>query len=174
MRSGHCHLREGMRLFRLDRVLEAEMLGRLLRVRRVSIPPGAVLSSGQYARRPVVGRGAAGDQFGGVARTATISGALPGASRRRDALRCSTWSLEWPARGAAGLDCSFVVQRPSTGTRSNSVPRRSPPLQPYGRRDIVGESGKLWGRGKFAGGLASLGKTRIASGSASRTRRRNR
>ena len=27
-------------------------------------------------------------------------------------LRCSTWSLEWPARVLAGLDCSFVVRRP--------------------------------------------------------------
>jgi hypothetical protein len=28
-------------------------------------------------------------------------------------LRCSTWSLEWPARLLAGLDCSFVVRRPA-------------------------------------------------------------
>jgi hypothetical protein len=28
-------------------------------------------------------------------------------------LRCSTWSLEWPARVLAGLDCSFVVRRPT-------------------------------------------------------------
>jgi len=28
-------------------------------------------------------------------------------------LRCSTWSLEWPARVLAGLDCSFVVRRPA-------------------------------------------------------------
>src|SRR5215216_7787086 len=28
-------------------------------------------------------------------------------------LRCSTWSLEWPARVLAGLECSFVVQRPA-------------------------------------------------------------
>jgi len=28
-------------------------------------------------------------------------------------LRCSTWSLEWPARVLAGLDCSFVVRHPA-------------------------------------------------------------
>jgi hypothetical protein len=28
-------------------------------------------------------------------------------------LRCATWSLEWPARLLAGLDCSFVVRRPA-------------------------------------------------------------
>ena len=28
-------------------------------------------------------------------------------------LRCSTWSLEWPARVLAALDCSFVVRRPA-------------------------------------------------------------
>ena len=28
-------------------------------------------------------------------------------------LRCSTWSLDWPARVLAGLECTFVVRRPA-------------------------------------------------------------
>ena len=34
-------------------------------------------------------------------------------TERGTLLRCSTWSLEWPARVLAGLDCSFVVRRPT-------------------------------------------------------------
>ena len=111
--AGHCHLRGGMRLFRLDRVLEAELLDDTF-VRPEGLDsPGAVLSS--VASTP-------GDEWSvevlletsaedarwqlptiGLALEQTEGGTL---------LRCSTWSLDWIARVLAGLDCSFVVRRP--------------------------------------------------------------
>ena len=111
---GHCHLRRGMRLFRLDRVLEAEMLGETF-ARPVGLDsPGAMLSA--VANTP-------GDRWSVEvlleARVEEVRGQLPsvGLSLEKTEggtlLRCSTWSLEWPARLLAGLDCSFVVRRPA-------------------------------------------------------------
>ena len=111
---GHCHLRRGMRLFRLDRVLEAEMLGETF-ARPVGLDsPGAMLSA--VANTP-------GDRWSVEvlleARVEEVRGQLPsvGLSLEKTEggtlLRCSTWSLEWPARLLAVLDCSFVVRRPA-------------------------------------------------------------
>jgi predicted DNA-binding transcriptional regulator YafY len=111
---GHCHLRGGMRLFRLDRVLQAEMLEETFARPAGLDPPGAVLNA--VANTP-------GDRWSvevlletrveevrrqlppvGISLEQTEGGTL---------LRCSTWSLEWPARMLAGLDCSFVVRHPA-------------------------------------------------------------
>ena len=111
---GHCHLREGMRLFRLDRVLEAELLEETFTRQAGLDSPGAVLSA--VANTP-------GDQWSVEVLLETsleaLRGQLPpvGLSLEQTEggtlLRCSTWSLEWPARVLAGLDCSFVVRRPA-------------------------------------------------------------
>jgi predicted DNA-binding transcriptional regulator YafY len=111
--AGHCHLRGGLRLFRVDRVLEAELLEETF-VRPAGFDsPGAVLSA--VANTP-------GDEWSvevlletwvkdahwqlpavGLALEQTEEGTL---------LRCSTWSLDWVARVLAGLKCSFIVRRP--------------------------------------------------------------
>ena len=111
--AGHCHLRGGMRLFRLDRVLEAELLDDTFARPAGLDSPGAVLSavastpgdewpvevlletSAEEARWQLPTVGLALEQAEG--------GTL---------LRCSTWSLDWMARVLAGLDCSFIVRRP--------------------------------------------------------------
>ena len=111
--AGHCHLRGSMRLFRLDRVLEAEMLNDTFARPAGLDSPGAVLSavastpgdewlvevlletSAEDARWQLPSVGLALEQAEG--------GTL---------LRCSTWSLDWIARVLAGLDCSFIVRRP--------------------------------------------------------------
>ena len=111
--AGHCHLRGSMRLFRLDRVLEAEMLDDTFARPAGLDSPGAVLSavastpgdewlvevlletSAEEARWQLPTVGLALEQAEG--------GTL---------LRCSTWSLDWMARVLAGLDCSFIVRRP--------------------------------------------------------------
>jgi predicted DNA-binding transcriptional regulator YafY len=111
--AGHCHLRGSMRLFRLDRVLEAEKLDDTFARPAGLDSPGAVLSavastpgdewlvevlletSAEDARWQLPSVGLALEQAEG--------GTL---------LRCSTWSLDWIARVLAGLDCSFIVQRP--------------------------------------------------------------
>ena len=111
---GHCHLRGGMRLFRLDRVLEAEMLEETF-LRPVGLDsPGAVLSAVADT---------SGDRWSVEvlleARVEEVRGGLPSVGLSLEQteggtlLRCSTWSLEWPARLLAGLDCSFVVRRPA-------------------------------------------------------------
>jgi predicted DNA-binding transcriptional regulator YafY len=111
---GHCHLRGGMRLFRLDKVLQAEMLEENF-ARPVGLgSPGAVLSA--VADTP-------GDRWSVEvlleARVEEVRGQLPSVGLSLEQteggtlLRCSTWSLEWPSRLLAGLDCSFVVQRPA-------------------------------------------------------------
>jgi predicted DNA-binding transcriptional regulator YafY len=111
---GHCHLRGGMRLFRLDRVLEAELLEETFARPAGLDSPGAVL--GAVANTP-------GDQWSVEVlletRLEEVRGQLPpvGLSLEQTEggtlLRCSTWSLEWAARVLAGLDCSFVVRRPA-------------------------------------------------------------
>jgi len=110
---GHCHLRRGMRLFRLDRVLEAEMLEETFARPAGLDSPGAVLSA--VANTP-------GDRWSVEVLLETgveeVRGQLPpvGLSLEQTEggtlLRCSTWSLEWPARVLASLDCSFVVRAP--------------------------------------------------------------
>jgi predicted DNA-binding transcriptional regulator YafY len=111
---GHCHLRRGMRLFRLDRVLDAEMLEKTFARPAGLDSPGAVLSA--VANTP-------SDRWSVEVlletRVEEVRGQLPqvGLSLEQTEggtlLRCSTWSLEWPARVLAGLDCSFVVRRPT-------------------------------------------------------------
>ena len=111
---GYCHLRKGMRLFRLDRVLEAEMLEETFARPAGLDSPGAVLSAVANTH---------GDRWSVEVlletRVEEVRGQLPwvGLSLEQTEggtlLRCSTWSLEWPARVLAGLDCSFVVRRPT-------------------------------------------------------------
>jgi predicted DNA-binding transcriptional regulator YafY len=111
---GYCHLRGGMRLFRLDRVLEAEMLEETFARPAGLDSPDAVLSA--VANTP-------GDRWSVEVlletRVEEVRGQLPSVGFSLEQteggtlLRCSTWSLEWPARVLAGLDCSFVVRRPA-------------------------------------------------------------
>jgi predicted DNA-binding transcriptional regulator YafY len=103
-----------MRLFRLDRVLEAEMLEETFARPAGLDSPGAVLSA--VANTP-------GDRWSVEVlletRVEEVREQLPqvGLSLEQTEggtlLRCSTWSLEWPARVLAALDCSFVVRRPA-------------------------------------------------------------
>jgi predicted DNA-binding transcriptional regulator YafY len=111
---GYCHLREGMRLFRLDRVLEAEMLEETFARPAGLDSPEAVLSAVANTH---------GDRWSVEVLLETgvdeVRGQLPSVGLSLEQkeggtlLRCSTWSLEWPARVLAGLDCSFVVRRPT-------------------------------------------------------------
>ena len=111
---GYCHLREGMRLFRLDRVREAEMLKETFARPAGLESPGAVLSAVANTH---------GDRWSVEVLLETgvdeVRGQLPSVGLSLEQteggtlLRCSTWSLEWPARVLAGLDCSFVVRRPT-------------------------------------------------------------
>jgi len=96
---GHCHLRGGMRLFRLDRVLEAEMLEETFACPEGLDSPEALI--GAVANSP-------GERWSVEVLLETgvevVRGRLPpvGLSLERTEggtlLRCSTWSLGWMAR----------------------------------------------------------------------------
>jgi predicted DNA-binding transcriptional regulator YafY len=111
--AGHCHLRGSMRLFRLDRVLEAEMLDDTFARPAGLDSPGAVLKA--VASTP-------GDEWSVEVlletRAEDAHWQLPSVGLALEQaeggtlLRCSTWSLDWIARVLAGLDCSFIVRRP--------------------------------------------------------------
>ena len=111
---GHCHLRGGIRLFRLDRVLGAKMLEETF-VRPAGLDSSAALLSA-VANTP--------DEEWSVevllleTRVEDARWRLPSIglvleeTQGGTLLRCSTWSLDWVARVLAGLECSFVVRRP--------------------------------------------------------------
>ena len=111
--AGHCHLRGSMRLFRLDRVLEAEKLDDTFARPAGLDSPGAVLSAGastpgdEWLVEVLLETSAEDARWQlpsvGLALEQAEGGTL---------LRCSTWSLDWIARVLAGLDCSFIVRRP--------------------------------------------------------------
>jgi predicted DNA-binding transcriptional regulator YafY len=110
---GHCHLRGGMRLFRVDRVLEAEMLDEMFARPANLDSPEALLSAVAST---------AGERWSVEVlletRVEDVRGQLPAVGLSLEQteggtlLRCSTWSLEWVARVLAGLRCSFVVRAP--------------------------------------------------------------
>ena len=130
---GYCHLRGGMRLFRIDRVLEAEMLEETF-VRPTDLDsPEALLravasTTGERWSVEVLLETSVEDVRGqlppvGLALEQTEGGTL---------LRCSTWSLEWVARVLAGLRCSFVVRRPDE--LREALERRAEEISALARR----------------------------------------
>jgi predicted DNA-binding transcriptional regulator YafY len=111
--AGHCHLRGGLRLFRVDRVLEAEVLGETFALPEGLGSPEAVLRALEDAPREAwrvevlleAGAEEARAQLPpmGISLEEVEGGTL---------LRCPTRDLGWVARVLAGLDCPFVVRRP--------------------------------------------------------------
>jgi predicted DNA-binding transcriptional regulator YafY len=110
---GHCHLRGGLRLFRVDRVLEAEVLDETFALSEGLGSPEAALKALEDAPREAwqvevlleMGVEDAHRQLPAMGFTLeqTEGGTL---------LRCPTRNLGWMARVLAGLDCPFVVRRP--------------------------------------------------------------
>src|ERR671916_317712 len=131
--AGHCHLRGGMRLFRLDRVLEAEMLDDTFARPAGLESPGAVLSA--VANTP-------GDEWSVEVlletRAEDARWQLPSIGFALEQaeggtlLRCSTWSLDWIARVLAGLDCSFIVRLPDE--LRDALERRAEQITTLSRR----------------------------------------
>jgi predicted DNA-binding transcriptional regulator YafY len=172
---GHCHLRGGMRLFRLDKVLQAEMLEENF-ARPVGLgSPGAVLSA--VSNTP-------GDRWSVEVlletRVEEVRGQLPrvGLSLEQTEggtlLRCSTWSLEWPACVLAALDCSFVVWHPAE--LRVALELRAEKIATLAKRTEKGHRRRKRqtpGQGRIGRRTGELRRTLIASGSVSRPRRRN-
>ncbi len=110
---GHCHLRDGLRLFRVDRIIEAEASGE-----KFIRPPNL---SSQRALLDAVA--ATTDEEWSVevfleAEEKDIRRRLPKVGISLEAveggtmLRCSTWDLAWISHVLAGLDCDFIIRHP--------------------------------------------------------------
>src|SRR6266571_2728142 len=109
---GYCHLRAGLRTFRLDRVLQAEM-----RSDRFVRPPG--FDSLEYVTRSLAS--VPGTWFVEVLLETTLEDARSVVPRALAILeqvnggvmlRCYFENLRWMARHLVGLGCSFVVYQP--------------------------------------------------------------
>ena len=110
---GYCHLRRGERLFRLDRMLEAEALRETFERPPGFDTPERVLESLATMREDrwsvevllETGIGEARRQVPSIG--TTLREAPDGVL-----MRSSTSDLDWMARVLAGLDCPFVVKSP--------------------------------------------------------------
>ena len=110
---GHCHLRNGLRLFRVDRVLGVEMLEETFALPAGLDSPEAALrayadaSRGAWSVEVLLETGLEDARAQlppmGITLEETEGGTL---------LRCPTRNLGWMARVLTGLDCPFVVRRP--------------------------------------------------------------
>ena len=111
---GHDHLRGEVRLFRLDRVLEAEALAEAFELPPEYDGPEAVLRAlaampGDRWSVEVLLEAAPEEARGQVPALGVALEEAPGGS----VLRCSTSDLDWMARVLARLDCPFVVREPA-------------------------------------------------------------
>jgi len=111
--AGYCHLRRGLRLFRVDRVLEARPLEEGFETPTGLDSPEALLHA--VAAAP-------GEEWS----VEVLLETEPGEARRQlppigisldqveegTLLRCSTPDLGWMARVLAALDCPFIVRAP--------------------------------------------------------------
>ncbi len=111
---GHCHLRGGMRLFRVDRVFETALLEKTFVLPAGLGSPEAAMRALENTPREVV-------YFVEVlleTEEAEIRERLPSMGltleQTKDGtlLRCPTRNLNWMARLLAGLDCPFIVRGP--------------------------------------------------------------
>jgi len=111
---GHCHLRDGMRLFRLDRVLGAEPVEATFERPPGFDEPEKVLRSLAAMRedRWRVEVLLETDIEAARQKVPPIGTALEEAPGSGVVLRSSTSDLPWMARVLAGLDCPFVVREP--------------------------------------------------------------
>ena len=111
---GHCHLRGGMRLFRIDRVLETKMLEKTFVLPTGLGSPEAAMRALENTPREVVWS----VEVLLETEDADIRERLPSMGLTLEQtedgtlLRCPTRNLNWIARLLAGLDCSFVVRQP--------------------------------------------------------------
>ncbi|MGH3090441.1 MAG: helix-turn-helix transcriptional regulator, partial [Rubrobacteraceae bacterium] len=110
---GHCHLRNGLRLFRVDRVMEIEAVGEKfarpagLDSQRALLDAVAGTTSDEWSVEVLLEAGEEDVRWQissvGFALEAVEGGTL---------LRCSTRDLGWISRVLASLDCDFVVLHP--------------------------------------------------------------
>jgi predicted DNA-binding transcriptional regulator YafY len=112
--AGHCHLRGGLRLFRVDRILEVEVLDHTFTRPAGLESPEALVDAA--ANTP-------GDEWSvevlletaveDARRQIPVMGVTLEQAEGGTLLRCRTWDLDWVARLLAGLESPFIVRRPA-------------------------------------------------------------
>lgn len=133
--AGHCHLRGGLRLFRVDRILEVGVLDDTFARPAGFVFPEALMNAagGEWSvevllemavedarpRLPALG----------ISLEPTEGGTI---------LRCSTWNLDWVARVLAGLDHPFIVRSPAE--LKDALERRAGEISALARRPERGTS----------------------------------
>jgi len=136
---GHCHMRGGMRLFRVDRVLDAASLDQTFALPAGLDSPEAALNvsmSGDAPRKAwsvevllETGAEHARERLPsmGLILEQTQGGTL---------LRCQTCDLAWTARVLTALDCPFVVRQPDE--LREALERRAEEISALAKRTKVG------------------------------------
>ncbi len=110
---GHCHLRDGLRLFRVDRVIEAEATGEKF-VRpaglesQKSLLDAVASATDEEWSVEVFLEAEEGDVRWRLPKVGVSLEAFEGGAM----LRCSTWNLDWISHVLAGLDCDFTILHP--------------------------------------------------------------
>ena len=131
--AGHDHLRGGLRLFRVDRILETELLDETFARPGGFDSPEALLNAtanspdDEWSVEVLLETGPE-DARGqlppvGFALEQTEGGTL---------LRCSTWDLDWVARVLAGLEHPFFVRTPDE--LREALERRAKRISAHARR----------------------------------------
>ena len=111
--AGHCHLRGGLRHFRVDRILEAETLAETFPRPAEFVFPDALLDpepetpEGRYSVEVLLEMPVEDARPQLPAMGLDLESVEAGTI-----LRCQTWNLDWLARVLAGLEAPFVVRRP--------------------------------------------------------------
>lgn len=134
---GHCHLRGDLRLFRVDRVLSAEVLDETFVLPEDLDSPEAALKAltdaPQEAWRVEVLLETGADE---ARRQLPPMGLTLEKAEGWTLLKCPTRDLGWMARVLAGLDCPFVVRRPDE--LREALERRAEEISALAKRTGVG------------------------------------
>jgi len=110
--AGHCHLRGGLRLFRVDRILEAAMLEESFERPENLGSPEALLSAvadtpDEWSVEVLLETGMEDARWQlppiGFSLERADGGTL---------MRCSTSNLDWVSHVLAGMECSYFIRRP--------------------------------------------------------------
>ncbi len=109
---GHCHLREGMRLFRLDRMLEAQVLEEAFERPSELDGPEAVLRAVAKAHGPWEVEVLLKTSMERAREQVTPMVASLEEAKGGVLMRCTANNLDGMARVLAGLFCPFVVKSP--------------------------------------------------------------
>lgn len=112
--AGHCHLRGGLRLFRVDRISDATLLDETFERPEHLDSPEAVLDAvantrdDEWSVEVLLETDAEEARWQlppiGFSLQETKGGTL---------MRCSTWDLTWMARVLSGMESSFIVLHPT-------------------------------------------------------------